>query len=68
MHDINDLRTQYNKKHQIDLHLSDIRQVLARSALNYTLDAELEARLVIQITQCTAWRALVASFKNDTPF
>ena len=68
MHDINDLWTQYNKKHKIDLQLSDIRQVLARSAPNSTLDAEFEARLVIQTTQRTAWRALVASFKNDTPF
>ena len=68
MHDMNDLWTQYNKKHKIDLHLSDIGQVLARSAPNSTLDAEFEARLVIQTTQRTAWRALVASFKNDTPF
>ena len=68
MHNINDLWTQYNKKHKIDLQLSDIRQVLARLAPNSTLDAEFEARLVIGTTQRTAWRALVASFKNDTPF
>ena len=68
LHDMNDLQTQYNKNQKIDLHLSDIRQVLARSAPNSTLDAEFEARLVIQTTQRTAWRALVASFKNDTTF
>ena len=68
MHDINDHRTQYNKRQKIDLHLSNIRHVVARWALNSTLDAEFEARLVIQTTQRTAWRALVASFKNDTPF
>ena len=57
MHDINDLWTQYNKKHKIDLKVSNIRQVLARSAPNSTLDAEFEARLVIQTTQRTASRA-----------
>ena len=68
MHDMDVLWTQYNQKHKIDLELSDIRQVLARWAPNSTLDGEFEARLVIQTTQRTAWRALIVLFKNDTPF
>ena len=63
MHDINDIWTHYNNKHKIDLHLGDICQVPAYSAPNSALDAEFEARLVIQTTQRTAWRALVAAFR-----
>ena len=63
MHDINDIWRAYNKKHGIDLQLSDIRCILAQSAQGSQLEPEFRHRLAIQTNQAKEWKAMVAEFE-----
>ena len=63
MHDINDIWRAYNKKHGIDLQLSDIRCILAQTAQGSQLEPEFRHRLAIQTNQAKEWKAMVAEFE-----
>ena len=63
MHDINDIWRDYNKKHKIDLQLSDIRCIVAHSAIGSALEPEFQARLAIHTEQVKAWKQEVAKFQ-----
>ena len=61
--DINDIWRAYNKKHGIDLQLSDISCILAQSAQGSQLDPEFCNRFAIQTNQVKEWKAMVAEFE-----